>query len=147
MVQLVICHGVRHFIPSSAFWHIQAFEAVLPSGILAHPDKLNTTYARVLPCVFCKSLCFTQIIFKLRIMRLQNIYHISKNIILPNDDKIRKCRFEFVIDFIRYAKRPRASGRISNPANKIVLFFFFLNHFHFPCVQLHDCNTCYGINK
>lgn len=106
MIQLIYGHCLEYLIPNCVLCHIEPLEFITPCGIFTHPNQLDSSEARILPCIFCKTFCLPKIVLKIRIMWLQNINNIAENVVLTNNNKIRICWFCHTILFIGYAQRP-----------------------------------------
>ena len=120
MVDFVIVDGVRNFVPHGAFRHIEPPKTIFARHIFALPDHLNATDTRILTGIFGKALRLAEIVFFIGAVRFQDVDNIPTIRVFPDDKHIGIGALPNAVHFVRYAQRPRGSGEIANPTDKIL---------------------------
>lgn len=139
MVEFICVYCMRDFIADGCSVHIEPLELILSGSVLTHAYKLNSADTRILACVFCKALSFSKVILEIRTVRLKDINHISHTVVFPDNDEVRIGRPDFTVYLVRNAERPRSSGWITNPADKVRTLFFRLYKLGLPAIQFQLC--------
>ena len=106
MAQLVVALRGKHLVPDCALGHIQAPEAALSGSVLPLMDKLDASDSRILGCVLGKALRLAEIVCKIGAVRLQNVNHVSENVIPADNKEIRVEGSRFPILLIGDTERP-----------------------------------------